>query len=235
MVKLEDAVIARYTKEGKHFEIFVDPDLALKLKRNQSIRLDDLLVTDTIYTDAKKGEEAKEGDIQNVFHTLDIKEIAPKIVKEGEVHLTTEQRRLLREEKRKAIVDFISRNAFNPQTHSPHPPVRIENALAELKIQVDEWKDVSSQVNEILPKLRRLLPISMEKVQIAFKIPPTYASTALNLLHRYEVKKQEWQGDGSLIAIVEVPGGMKQELFEKINHLTHGEATTKLLESPSLH
>ncbi|MEK6821442.1 MAG: ribosome assembly factor SBDS, partial [archaeon] len=149
---------------------------------------------------------------------------------EGEVHLTTEQRRVLREEKRRAIIDFISRNALNPQTGTPHPPLRIETALAELKITVDEFKDVATQVKEILPRLKVKLPLSLEKLTVALKIPPAFASPALNLLHRYDVKRQEWQSDGSLIAIVEIPGGMKNELFEKINHITHGEATTKIVE-----
>lgn len=233
MVKLEDAIIARFTKEGKTFEILVDPDLALKMKRNQSVSMDDLVATDTIYSDAKKGDEAKEGDVKKVFGTTDIREIAPKIIKDGEVQLTTEQRRQLREEKRLMIIDFIAKNAMNPQTGAPHPPLRIETALAELKIQVDEFKDVNTQVNDILPKLRRLLPISMDRVQVAIRVPVSFASPALNLLHKYELKKQEWQNDGSLIAVIEVAGGMRQELFDKLNHLSHGQITTKLLEKPT--
>jgi ribosome maturation protein SDO1 len=232
MVKLEDAVIARYTKEGKSFELWVDPDLALKMKRGQSVSINDLVATDTIYSDAKKGDEAKEGDVKKAFGTLDIQDIAPKIVKDGEVQLTTEQRRQLREEKRKMIVDFIAKNAMNPQTGAPHPPLRIETALVELKVQVDEFKDVNAQVNEILPKLRRLLPISLEKAQIAVRVPVSFASPALNVLHKYTIKTQEWQNDGSLIAVIEVPGGMKQELFDKLNHLSHGQITTKLLDKP---
>ncbi|MEK6970893.1 MAG: ribosome assembly factor SBDS [archaeon] len=232
MVKLEDAVVARYSKDGLSFEILVDPDLALKMKRGHSVSLDDLVATDTIYSDAKKGDESPESDIQRVFGTLDIREIAPIIVKEGEVHLTTAQRKELREEKRKAIIDFISRNAMNPQTGTPHPPVRIENALSELKVQFDEFRDVASQVNDILPKLRRLLPISMEKVQVAVRVPPSFASPALNVLHGYDMKKQEWQGDGSLIAVIEIPGGMQQELFDRLNRLSHGQITTKRLDTP---
>ncbi len=232
MVKLEEAIVAKYTKEGNHFEILVDPDLALKLKKGQVVSIDDLVATDTVYENAKKGEAQSESLVKKTFGTNDIREIAPIIIREGEVQLTTEQRRQLREEKRKAIVDFIARNAMNPQTHSPHPPLRIETAMNELKIQVDEFKDVSVQVNEILPKLRKLLPISMERIQVAVRIPASFAGAGMNVLHKFDLKKQEWQNDGSLIAIVEIPGGMKQELFEKLNHATHGEVVTKLMEKP---
>ncbi|MEK6902784.1 MAG: hypothetical protein AABX02_04330, partial [archaeon] len=39
MVKLEEAVVAKYTKGKDHFEILVDPDLALKLKRGQAVNM----------------------------------------------------------------------------------------------------------------------------------------------------------------------------------------------------
>lgn len=230
MVKLEEAIVAKYVHAGVHFEILVDPDLALKLKKGQAVNMDDLLATDDIYEDAKKSERQEEDKILKVFGTLDVKVIALKIIREGEVQLTTEQRRALKEEKRKAIIDFISKNAMNPQTQAPHPPLRIETALNELKIQIDEFKDIATQVNEILPKLRTLLPISLDKIQIVVRVPVMYTAQALNVLHKYNMKNQEWQNDGSLIAVVEIPGGMKQELFEKLNHATHGEVVTKILE-----
>lgn len=222
--------MAKYVHAGVHFEILVDPDLALKMKKGMVVSLDDLLATDDVYEDAKKSERQTESQILKVFGTLDIREIAPKIIREGEIQLTTEQRRQLKEEKRKAIIDFLAKNAMNPQTQTPHPPLRIETALNELKIQVDEFKDIPTQVNDILPKLRKLLPISMDKIQVAVKVPVQYVTPALNVLHKFELKKQEWQSDGSLIAVVEIPGGMKQELFEKLNHATHGDVVTKIME-----
>ncbi|MBM3282389.1 MAG: ribosome assembly factor SBDS [Candidatus Diapherotrites archaeon] len=233
MVKLEQAIVAKYVHAGVHFEILVDPDLALKMKKGLVVSLDDLLATDDVYEDAKKSERQTESQILKVFGTLDIREIAPKIIREGEIQLTTEQRRQLKEEKRKAIIDFIAKNAMNPQTQAPHPPLRIETALNELKIQVDEFKDIPTQVNDILPKLRKLLPISMDKIQVAVKVPVQYVTQALSVLHKFELKKQEWQSDGSLIAVVEIPGGMKQELFEKLNHATHGDVVTKIMENGS--
>lgn len=232
MVKLEEAVVAKYSKGKDHFEILVDPDLALKLKRGQAVSMDDLLATDEIYSDAKKAERAEEVDIQKVFGKIDIREIAKKIIIEGEVQLTTEQRRVLREEKRKSIIEFIAKNAMNPQTQTPHPPARIETAINELKITVDEFKDVPTQVNEILPRLRQLLPISLEKIQVGVRVPVQYVSATLNVLHKFDIKKQEWQNDGGLIAVIELPGGMKQELFDKLNQASHGEVATKLLDKP---
>jgi ribosome maturation protein Sdo1 len=56
-----------------------------------------------------------------------------KIVDEGEVQLTVEQRRELVEKKRAAIIAFISQQAVDPKTKMPHPPQRIELALEQIK------------------------------------------------------------------------------------------------------
>src|SRR5690349_2486700 len=112
MVKLEEAIVAKYVHAGVHFEILVDPDLALKLKKGQPVNMDDLLATDDIYEDAKKSQRQTEDQIMKAFGTMDVRQIALKIIKDGEVQLTTEQRRALKEEKRKAIVEFISKNAI---------------------------------------------------------------------------------------------------------------------------
>ena len=42
-------------------------------------------------------------------------------------------------------------------------------------------------------------------------------------------KKEEWQQDGSWIAVVEIPGGMQDNFYQKLSEMTHGEVETKLL------
>ena len=76
MVKLEDAVIARYVNAGNHFEILVDPDLALKMKRGQSVSMHDLLAADQVYSDARKAEAQSESLVKKVFGTTDVHVIA---------------------------------------------------------------------------------------------------------------------------------------------------------------
>ena len=230
MVRTEDAVIARYEHSGEKFEILVDPDLAMGLKHGKEINFDDLLAIDTVFKDAKKGEDKSEEKLQEVFNTTDIKEIAKKIILEGEVQLTTDQRRAIIEKKRKEIIAFISANAINPQTSSPHPVQRIENALNEIKFNVDLNKTIKEQVTEIVKEIKKILPISMEKMKIAVRVPAQFSGKASVILHKYGLEKEEWQNDGSLVAMLEIPAGVKQDLFNELNHLTHGDVETKIID-----
>ena len=230
MVKLEEAVIARLETHGEKFEVLVDPDLAMDLKKGRQPNFNEMLALDKIFKDVRKGEEASENKLKEVFGTTENAPIEKKIILQGNVQLTTDQRKRMKEERHKEIVQLIARNALNPQTNSPHPPQRIENALAEAKINVDPARTAEDQMQEILKEIRKLIPISFEKMQVAVKVPATFAGKVSAFLHNHDLKKEEWRSDGSLIALLEIPAGMKAELFSELNHLTHGEIETKILE-----
>ena len=56
---------------------------------------------------------------------------------------------------------------MNPQTGGAHPPQRIENAIVEARYNFDPIRSVEKQVEDIVRKIRPLIPISFEKVKAA--------------------------------------------------------------------
>ncbi|MDK2783938.1 MAG: ribosome maturation protein, partial [Thermococcaceae archaeon] len=48
------------------------------------------------------------------------------------------------------------------------------------------------------------------------------------------IKKEEWGSDGSWMFLIEIPGGVEEEFYEKLNALTKGTAVTKLIERKGL-
>lgn len=229
MVRVEDAVIARFEHSGFKFEVLVDPDLAMDLRRGKSVSFSDLAALDQVFKDAKKGEVQSDAAIQKTFGTTEFESVVKQIISKGQVQLTTDQRRRILAEKEKELAAFISRHAINPQTKTPHPITRIEIALQEAKFSVDIFKSVEEQVPLAVHAIRHLIPISMEKLKVAVRIPALYSGRANPILHKYGVQKEEWQKDGSLIAVLELPSGLKQDLFNELNHIAHGEIESKIL------
>ncbi|HTX61458.1 MAG TPA: ribosome assembly factor SBDS [Methanobacterium sp.] len=230
MVTLEDAVIARLEYYGEHFEILVDPDLAADFKRGKDIELEEILVVEEIFKDARKGDKASEEAMIKAFNTTEPSEVAAFIIKKGQVQLTAQQRKEMQEEKRKKVVATITREAINPQTKLPHPSRRIEIAMEEAKIHIDPFKSVDEQVTTVLKAIRTKIPIRFEKVQVAIRIPGDYTGKVYNVIPEFgKTKKEEWQKDGSWIAVVEIPGGMQDNFYRKLNEMTHGQVETKLL------
>ncbi|MBD3398647.1 ribosome assembly factor SBDS [Candidatus Micrarchaeota archaeon] len=230
MVSLDNAILASYDKEGKHFELYVDPKNTYLYLDGSKKDLKNILVVEEVYENAKKAERAKSSDLQKAFGTTDITEILELVLRKGTVQLTTEQRKKKVEEKRKKIIDMICREAIDVRTKAPIPPMRIENAMEEVRFHVDPFKDPKVQMEELLKKLRPLIPIKFEKIQIAVKIPAEHSHRAYGSLKTYGIKKEQWLKDGYLIAVVEIPAGMQGEFIDHMNKLTAGEVETKKIE-----
>lgn len=232
MVDIDKAVIARLRVGNQNFEILVDCDKALEFRHGKDVSLDDVLATDDIFKDVKKGEHAPENEIVKIFNTSDKRKVAERIVREGEVQLTAEYKNKLRDEKRKQIIELIHRNSIDPKTNLPHPAQRIENALDEARVRIDEFKKAEEQVRDIIDKIRGILPIKYETREVAIKLTAEYAGKSYSILKQYgKVIKDEWQNDGGLVVVLEIPAGLQLELIDKLNALTHGDVDFKVLGS----
>ena len=231
MVRLDDAVPARLKTHGTTFEVLVDPDGALALKRGERVNLEDILAVEDIFENASRGDRSPEEDLQKAFGTLEVLPIAEIIIKKGDISLTAEQRKQFIENKRRQVIEAIARNAINPQTKTPHPPGRIEQAMTEARVNIDPTKSIDELVKIAMKAIRPLIPIRFEEVEVAVKIPSAYAPKAYGEVAAFgKLSREAWQNDGSWIGVVEIPAGMQTEFYALINRLTKGEAETKLLK-----
>ena len=235
MVTLDEAVTAKLDKSGLELSILVDPEIALHFREEKGaikLDLDDLLAVEGVFVgQARDGDKASDEELMKAFGTTELLECVKLILLKGDLQLTTDQRRAMVERKRRLIIEYIARNAINPQTKAPHPPSRIENAMDEARIHLDPFKSVDKQVEEVLKAIRPLIPIRIETVQIAVKFPPTQAGKAISVLRGWgEQKQQAWQSDGSFICVVEIPGGMQNDFFDELNKRTHGDVETRILK-----
>ncbi|MAG47355.1 ribosome assembly factor SBDS [archaeon] len=232
MANIDEAVIARYNKNGMTFEILVDCEKALELRDGKNVDINDVVVVDSIFKDVKKGFHAAETDLENVFETKEFNDVAKKIINNGEVQLTAKYRDKLREEKKKNIIHLIHRNAVNPDNNLPHPPQRIEAAIEEAKVKIDEFKNAEDQIKDIVDRIRSVMPIKYETREVAFKIPAEHSGKSFSIIKRFgKLTKEEWDNDGSLLAIVEIPAGLQDELFRELNNLTQGNVESRVVGS----
>jgi len=221
---------ARLAKGQDHFEILVKPQQALDYKLGKQVSMSQVLLIEEIYSDSGKGTRASEEKLQKHFGTTDPVKVAEEVMKTGELQLTTEQRRQLVEDKRKQIITIISRNALDPRTGTPHPPMRIEQAMGQIRLSIDPYRSAEEQAKLVIEELRPILPMKMEQMKIAVKVFPEHAARAYNAFKSFgNVSKEQWQSDGSLIAVVEMPAGMYGSFIEKIGKLTQGTIQTKVL------
>jgi ribosome maturation protein SDO1 len=214
---------ARIKKAGKNFEILVDLDNAVKFKKGDSNFIE--AEGDKIFTDMKKGNTAPSSDLMTAFGTTDVSKIASIIVKQGEILLTQDYRDEEKEKKIKQVVDFLSKNAFDPQTGRPHTPQRIQSALEQAHVNIKNVP-IESQINEIINQISTIIPIKLETKKVRITIPSIYTGKAYGVINQYK-ENENWLNDGSLEVVLKVPSGAIMDFYDKLNAITHGAALSQ--------
>jgi len=257
-IDLGNYIIGRLEKSGRTFEMLLDPQNAWEANKyireeinkrlkdgkeksrltveevlqDPNINLEMIFETFTVFEDLRRGKKATDGDMEVVFGTTDGRTISAHILLDGEIHWTKTQREEEQQKKLKQIISIISKNAINPQNKKPHPAQRIEKAIEEANVKVDIMKNAEEQVDDVVKKIQAIIPIRMEQVKLAIKIPTSFTAKGYNIVAQMaQIKQEEWQKDGSWVSIVDLPAGMQMELIDKLNKLTHGRVQTKLMKS----
>ncbi|MFW9894616.1 MAG: ribosome assembly factor SBDS [Promethearchaeota archaeon] len=257
-IDLGGYIIGKIEKSGRRFEMLMDPEQAWEAKKlireeidkrlkagkersrltideilnNNKIDLELIFESFTVFEDLRRGKKATDGDMEVVFDTTDGRKIAGYILIDGEIHWTKTQREEERNKKLKQIITIISKNAINPQNKKPHPYQRIEKAIEEANVKIDLMKNAEEQVDDVVKSIRAVIPIRMEQVEMAIKLPSAFTAKGYNVVAQLaQIKKEEWQSDGSWVSVVSLPAGLQMELIDKLNKLTHGRVQTKFLKS----
>jgi ribosome maturation protein SDO1 len=214
--------LARLKKGGENFEVVIsDVDKAIEFKQGKELNLTEFLQSTTVFQDANRGLKASEDKVKNVLGENAIK----KILQDGELHLTADQRKRLSEERKNRIIEHIQRNSVDPKTGSPHPRTRVELAMAEAKVSIDYQENFETQIEKVINAIRVVIPLSFEKIKLKITIPAQYAGSAYSSLKsRFKNFKEEWLNDGSVVVELEVVGGAKADLYSLISKVTNGEA-----------
>ncbi len=219
--------LARIKQAGKHFEIVVDLDDALKFKKGETPSIE--AEGDKIFTDSKKGQVASGSDLQEAFATTDTKEIVEKIVKSGEVLVTHEQRSAEQEQKFRQVVDFLVNNSVDPQTGNPHTSERIKNALKQSHVNIKNTA-IENQIKDILLEISKIIPIKLETKKVRITVPAIHTGKVYGIISQYK-DQEKWLDNGSLEVVVEVPSGIIMDFYDKLNSVTHGSAITEEIKN----
>ncbi len=251
-------ILAKLKKNKKLAEMVVDPEKAWnalkminKLRKEKEsenqpnvLTIDDLKSISEIdinnvfeglivFEDAKKGEAYPNTFLEEMFETSDHVEIAYQFLlnDKTEWNWTKNQRDEFSEQKRRKIINLLARNCTNPQTKKPHPPQRLEKALKESKYNIILNKTAEEQLKDVIHAISPLIPIKMENVELAVKIPAAFAPKAYGTVEKLgNIKQSEWQNDGSWVGILNIPAGLEAEFVESINKLTRGRGQIKVLK-----
>ncbi len=219
--------LARIKTHGLHFEIVIQPDAVVQYKRgDKNVTIEDTITSQEIFSDAKKGEFASPEDLKKAFQTTDVLTIVKEILTKGEIQFTQKYRQEMREQTRRQVISLIHQHAINPKTNLPHPETRIEAAMEEAKVRLPDFKKAKDLVDEVVQKLRPIIPISLASVQLQIQAPSALSGKIHGTAHSMgKVLQEQWQTDGSLSITIEIPAGLQHEYESQLQNAGRGEVT----------
>ncbi len=226
---VDKVTVIRFAVEGEKFELLVKPDPALEYKLGKRKDISTILVSDEIYSDSNKGTRASTEKLMKAFKTTDTTVIATIILQKGDLNLTTDQRRKMVLEKRKQIVDFIAKTYVDPRSHLPHPPLRIEQAMDDARISIDPFRNTDEQIKDIVEQLRSIIPLKSENMMLEILVPAQFAAQSYSVLKSAgTLKKEEWQSNGSLKVILDIPAAARANVIDRLGSVTKGSASIEV-------
>jgi ribosome maturation protein SDO1 len=226
---MDKVTVVRLSVEGEKFEIIVKPDPALEFKLGKRKEISGVLVSDEVYSDSNKGTRASTEKLMKAFKTTDSNSIATIILQKGDLNLTTDQRRKMVTEKRKQIVDSIAKTFVDPRSHLPHPPLRIEQAMDDARISIDPFRNIDEQIKEIIEQLRSIIPLKSENMLLEVTVPAQFAAQSYSVLKSFgSLKKEEWQSNGSLKVILDIPAAARANVIDRLGSVTKGTASVEV-------
>jgi len=228
------------------FDVFTD---AQKGERASEDEIVNIVLKNKVRELKDKGEKVDDDVIRKIEKELKdldeekLREIGSiYILKYGILKLPKYLRDELLEKKEKQIISYLQKYSINPSTKAPYPPEVLSEALKKLfsgekiegikmRISIDPLRDVNEQIPHIIEALKLVLPIRLEVILAKVRVPPQYVGQAYSKIQSYgNVKESNWGNDGSLEAIVEVPGGQFVQFNRELNNITRGNFKVEILE-----
>ncbi|MCA9496813.1 MAG: ribosome assembly factor SBDS [Nanoarchaeota archaeon] len=225
MVNVDEAFQIRYKFSGEEFQVLVDFNKLEEFKKKQDeISVYDVLADTKIFKDQKKGELASENILNKIFPSKTEEEILKEILLKGECQIPTAYLNKLREEKKIQVINYIVENAINAQTKSKFTPTMVESEVNKLKFNFDYRHNVQNQAEEIIKLLKKVMPISMEKIILEISIPAQYCGPFYGPFRKYgRVTKEYFDRDNNLRIHLEISETQIDQVANYIKTHSNGE------------
>ncbi|KAK2962430.1 putative Ribosome maturation protein SDO1 like protein [Blattamonas nauphoetae] len=214
--------VCQLKRNGVTLEVLCKPGTVAKWKEG-NLGIDNVILSDDIFKNHTKLERASDQDVETgTGHPRGMAAVE-FILQNGEIALTTAERREKVEQRRREILGFINSYYVDPSTNLPHPIPRLETAMESFRYIIDPFRDGSEQALEVVEKMRDVLPIRKNVMEGTLFVPHKYLSQCQGIVKKYCDKgREKYDGKGCTMEIGVIPGNFDRVMAE-LNKVTHGE------------
>ena len=217
--------IVRLQKGEVKIEVIGKPGMVTKFREGKC-SLQDALVDDRFYSNAQRGTVSSDADIKQFGCTG--QELLELVLKTGKYGLTAAEKREMVEKKRLEVINYIHENFIDSTNGRPHPVVRIESALAEIKAQYDPEEDTVRVVRSLIPKLQTVIRLRESVIEGTVKVPNSKLGQVIGICYNLgTVTREEFGPEHAFIEMTVTPGKY-DALVDQIGRMSQGEAAFQI-------
>ncbi|XP_020914822.1 ribosome maturation protein SBDS-like [Exaiptasia diaphana] len=234
-VKLTNVAVVRLKSCGKRFEIACYKNKVMSWRNNVEKDLDEVLQTDTIFTNVSKGQVAKNEDLKKAFGTENKTEICTKILSKGELQVSEKERNQQLESSFREIATVVADKCVNPETKRPYPVGVIERAMKDIHYSVIPTRSTKQQALEVIRQLKETMPIERAQMRLKLILPSKDAKRIKEKLKPLlsTIDSEDWDMDLEIVCLVD-PGSYR-DIDEVIRVETKGRGSLEVLNLKDIH
>lgn len=168
--RLTNVAVVRMKSHGIRFEIACYKNKVLNWREGIEKDLNEVLQTETVFTNVSKAVIAKEKDLQKAFGTLDLPEICKKILKDGDVQVSDKEREVHMESLFKDIVQILAERLVHTETGRQLTPVATESALKSIGFSVQPDQPAKKQALKAMEEIQKKLSGSFSRAKMRVRM-----------------------------------------------------------------
>ena len=201
--RLTNIAVVRYKTHGIRFEVACYKNKVFDWRSGSETDLDEVLQTETIFTNVSKGIVAKEKELRKAFGKMmamnSTEEMCKIILKKGELQVSDRERALQLDSRLRDVASIIVEKCVDSTTKRPFPHALIERALKDPKIHFipDQRKSAKQQMLEVVPKLQEYQVLAIERAKMRVQLTVKTKEMKMNVMN--EIQNNETLKDACQI------------------------------------
>lgn len=227
-IRLTNIAVVRVKKGGKRFEIACYKNKVLSWRQKVEKDLDEVLQSETVFTNVSKGQVAKKEELLKCFKTDDQRAICLEILEKGELQVSDKERHANQEASVKEIASIVSDKCINPETKTPYTVSMIESAMRDIHFSLNPKRNNKQQALDVIKQLAPVIPIQRAQMKVRMTIPAKEAKKLREKVSQYiTIESEAFEPDLNLVGLID-PGHFRT-LEEAIIGPTKGRASIEVL------
>ncbi|KAJ8762928.1 hypothetical protein K2173_023057 [Erythroxylum novogranatense] len=200
--RLTNVAVVRLKKHGIRFEIACYKNKVLSWRSGVEKDLDEVLQSQTVYSNVSKGVLAKSKDLMLAFGTDDQSKICLEILEKGELQVAGKERESQLSSQFRDIATIVMQKTINPETQRPYTISMIERLMHEIHFAVDPHSSSKKQALELIRELQKQFPIKRSPMKLRITVPEANCGSFLEKMNAWNAKNVSKDESGNQISVI---------------------------------